>query len=50
MQSMSMLKKEENMVKLTTILLMKHVTTYERCVKASVVLNPPYIQTLKLLP
>jgi hypothetical protein len=42
MQSMSMLKREENMAKFGATFPLKHMITYEQCMKASVVLNPPY--------
>jgi hypothetical protein len=50
MQSMSMLKWEDNMVKSRTTLPLKQMITYEQCMKVDVVLNPHCTQTLKLLP
>jgi hypothetical protein len=38
MQSMSMLKRENNMVKSKAL---KHMTTYEQCMKAKAMLTPP---------
>jgi hypothetical protein len=40
MQSMSMLKNEENMAKLGATLPLRQMTTYERCMKVDVVLTP----------
>jgi hypothetical protein len=37
---MSMLKREENMAKFRATFPFKHMTTYEQCMKAGVVLNP----------
>jgi len=41
MQSMSMLKKEENMVKSEAMLPLKQMTAYEQCMKVGVVLTAP---------
>jgi hypothetical protein len=38
MQSMSMLKRENNMVKSKAL---KHMTAYEQCMKAKAMLTPP---------
>jgi hypothetical protein len=44
MQSMSMLKWEENMIKLTATLPLKQMTAYEWCMKVSAMLNPSCIE------
>jgi hypothetical protein len=41
MQSMSMLKRENNMVKSKAL---KHMTAYEQCMKAKAMLTPPCIE------
>jgi hypothetical protein len=38
---MSMLKREENMMKLGATLPERQLTTYEQCMKVSAMLNPP---------
>jgi hypothetical protein len=44
MQSMSMLKSEENMTKSGEILPLKQMTAYEWCKKVSAMLNLLYIE------
>jgi hypothetical protein len=44
MQSMSMLKKEENITKLRVTLPLKQMTAHGRYMKVGVVLNPPNIE------